>query len=196
MQRWDTIVVGAGAFGAWTAWHLQRAGQRVLVLDAWGPAHARASSGGESRMTRTAYGRDEIYSRMAWESLGDWRWLSERSGLPVFHPLGVLFFSSRLEPYFKDTLEVHKRLNLPTDVLEQPALKKRFPQFDWSGIEVGLYEPQLGVLMARRAVQTLIREFVLAGGEYRLASVAPPPDAGNLTSIATAAGTTLRAERF
>ena len=81
-DHWDTIVVGAGVFGAWTAWHLQRTGQRVLVLDAWGPAHARASSGGESRMTRTAYGRDEIYSRMAWESLGDWRWLSERSGLP------------------------------------------------------------------------------------------------------------------
>src|SRR4029453_12176241 len=102
-DHWDTIVVGAGVFGAWTAWHLQHAGQRVLVLDAWGPAHARASSGGESRMTRTAYGRDEIYSRMAWESLGDWRWLSERSGLPVFHRLGVLFFASRLEPYFKDT---------------------------------------------------------------------------------------------
>jgi len=195
-DHWDTIVVGAGVFGAWTAWHLQRAGQRVLVLDAWGPAHARASSGGESRMTRTAYGRDEIYSRMAWESLGDWRWLSERSGLPVFHPLGVLFFASRLEPYFKDTLEVHKRLKLPTDVLDQAALKKRFPQVDWNGIEVGLYEPQLGVLMARRAVQTLIREFVLAGGEYRLASIAPPPDAEKLTSIATSDGTTFRAERF
>ena len=52
-KPWDALVVGAGVFGAWTAWHLRKAGQRVLLLDASGPANARASSGGESRMTRT-----------------------------------------------------------------------------------------------------------------------------------------------
>jgi hypothetical protein len=62
---WTSIVVGAGVFGAWTAWNLLRKGERVLLLDAWGPAHARASSGGESRITRTAYGADEIYTKMA-----------------------------------------------------------------------------------------------------------------------------------
>jgi tripartite-type tricarboxylate transporter receptor subunit TctC len=55
-RRPDTIVVGAGDFGAWTARALQRSGQKVLLLDAWGPAHARASSGGESRLTRGSYG--------------------------------------------------------------------------------------------------------------------------------------------
>ena len=119
----------------------------------------------------------------------------ERSGLPVFHPLGVLFFFARHEPYVKDTLEVHKRLSLPTQALDQAELRKRFPQVDWGGIEIGLYEPQLGALMARRAVQTLMREFVLAGGEYRLALV-QPPGAGTLTSVTTADGATLRAERF
>jgi len=66
---WDSIVVGAGVFGAWTAWHLRKAGQRVLLLDAWGAAHARASSGGESRLTRGSYGSDEIYTRFALDSL-------------------------------------------------------------------------------------------------------------------------------
>ena len=146
-------------------------------------------------MTRTAYGRDEIYTRMAWDSLGDWRWLSERSGLPIFHPLGVLFFFARQEPYVKETLEVHRRLNLSTEALDHAALKKRFPQVDWSGIEIGLYEPQLGALMARRAVQTLMREFVLAGGEYRLASVVPPA-AGKPDSRCHRRRRTLNAERF
>jgi hypothetical protein len=90
--QWDTIVVGAGVFGAWTAWHLRRAGQRVLLLDASGPANARAASGGESRMTRTIYGADDVYTRMAWDSLDEWRWLSERSGLPILHAIGVLMF--------------------------------------------------------------------------------------------------------
>ena len=57
---WDAVVVGAGVFGAWTAKCLRTAGQRALLLDAWGPAHARASSGGESRTTRSDYGPDAI----------------------------------------------------------------------------------------------------------------------------------------
>ena len=88
-REWDTIVVGAGVFGAWTAWHLRRLGQHVLLLDASGPANARASSGGESRVTRTIYGSDDVYTRMAWESLEDWRWLSSRSGLPILHQIGA-----------------------------------------------------------------------------------------------------------
>src|SRR5688572_19495053 len=62
---WDSIVIGAGVFGAWTAWHLRKSGQRVLLLDAFGAAHARASSGGESRLTRGSYGSDEVYTRFA-----------------------------------------------------------------------------------------------------------------------------------
>jgi sarcosine oxidase len=197
--RWGSIVVGAGVFGAWTAWHLRQLGQRVLLLDAWGPAHARASSGGESRVTRTAYGADEVYTRMAWDSLPEWRWLSERSGLPVFHQTGVLFFFPRVEPYVTQTIEVHKRLNLPTQALQRAELVKRFPQVSWDDIEVGLYEPELGALMARRAVQTLVAEFVKAGGTYRTASVAPPAaKAGDsrLGGIRTAAGESLQADRY
>ena len=32
----DVAVVGAGTFGAWTAWHLARAGRRVVLADAYG----------------------------------------------------------------------------------------------------------------------------------------------------------------
>lgn len=196
-KSWDSIVVGAGVFGAWTAWNLQRLGQRVLLLDAWGPAHARASSGGESRATRTAYGSDEVYTRMAWDSLREWRWLSERAGLPVFHETGVLFFFPRVEPYFTQSIEVHKRLNLPTQALQRAELAKRWPQIAWDGIEVGLYEPRLGALMARRAVQTLVSEFVKAGGTYRLAAVAPPTGNGSrLAGIRTGAGETFQADRY
>ncbi|HVY83034.1 MAG TPA: FAD-dependent oxidoreductase [Steroidobacteraceae bacterium] len=194
---WSSIVVGAGVFGTWTAWNLLRKGERVLLLDAWGAAHARASSGGESRVTRTAYGPDEVYTRMAWESLPEWRWLSERSGLPVFHQTGVLFFFSRVEPYVTQSIEVHRRLKLPTEELHRAEMAKRWPQIDWEGIEVGLYEPQLGALMARRAVQTLLAEFVKAGGEYRTAAIAPPQASGTaLGGVRTLAGETLRADKY
>jgi sarcosine oxidase len=194
--RRDVIVVGAGVFGAWTAWHLLKLGRKVLLLDAWGPAHARASSGGESRMTRTVYGRDEIYTRFAWESLDEWRWLSGRSGLPIFHPTGVLFFFGRREPYVTQSIEVHQRAGIPLEVLDRAMLAKRFPQVVWDGVELGLYEHDRGVLMARRAVQTLVQEFVAAGGEYRQAAIVPPKPDASFDSIQTTAGESLSASRF
>ena len=194
--RRDVIVVGAGVFGAWTAWHLLKLGRKVLLLDAWGPAHARASSGGESRMTRTVYGRDEIYTRLAWESLDQWRWLSGRSGLPIFHPTGVVFFFGRREPYATQSIEVHQRIGIPLEVLDRAALAKRFPQIAWDGIEFGLHEPDRGVLMARRAVQTLLQEFVAAGGEYRQAAILPPKPDASFDSVRTTDGESLSASRF
>jgi monomeric sarcosine oxidase len=171
--RADTIVVGAGVFGACTARALQRAGRKVLLVDAWGPAHARASSGGESRLIRGSYGADEVYTRMAWDSLAEWRALSERSALPLFHRAGVLFFFARDEDYLRRTVEVHRRLDLPTKLMDRKEMGRRFPMIDFDGIEIGLWEPDFGVLMARRAVQTIVAEFVAAGGEYRRAAVAP-----------------------
>jgi len=193
---WDSIVIGAGVFGAWTAWQLRKAGQRVLLVDAFGASHARASSGGESRMTRASYGADEIYTRMAFDSLAPWKWLSEQSGLPIFHPIGVVFFFQKREPYVEQSIEVHKRLELPTVELDRAALEQRFPQVFWKDIEVGLFEPGFGVLMARRAVQTLVRQFVKSGGEYRVAAVKPPDASKPLPQIELSDGSALSAAKY
>jgi sarcosine oxidase len=196
-RSWDVVVVGAGVFGAWTATHLRRLGKRVLLLDAWAPAHARASSGGESRLTRGAYGRDEIYTRMATDSLVEWQGLSDRAGLPILHRTGVLFFFPRVEPYLEDSLAVHRRLGLPSERLDREEMRRRFPMIDFDGVEAGIYEPQFGALMARRAVQTLVAEFVRSGGTYRQAAVEPPRvrDA-ELREIRTQSGERIAARHF
>ena len=149
-------VIGAGVFGAWTADHLLAAGHRVTLIDACGPANALASSGGESRLIRAAYGKDEIYTRMARDSLPKWQALSAMAGLPIFNPHGILFFFASEEPYFRDTVGTHARLGLPTAVLDRADMARRFPMFDFDEISVGLFEPGFGSLMARRAVQTLV----------------------------------------
>lgn len=193
----DVVVVGAGVFGACTARALQRAGRKVLLLDAWGPAHARASSGGESRLTRGSYGADEVYTRMAWESLAEWRALSARAELPLFHRAGVLFFFPTAEEYVHRTVEVHRRLKLPTQLLDRGAMRRGFPMIDFDGIELGLWEPEFGALMARRAVQTMVAEFVAGGGEYRCGAVRPPPTGeGPLQRITMQDGEELSAARF
>ncbi|KPF67876.1 hypothetical protein IP88_12055 [alpha proteobacterium AAP81b] len=195
-KAWDTVVVGAGVFGAWTAEALRRAGQRVLLVDAWGPAHAQASSGGESRMTRSDYGADEIYSRMAHASLGEWQTLSTVAGLPIFLGCGVLFLFQRDEAYARDSIAVHRRLGLPLERLDPGQLKARWPQMAFDDIAFGLHEADFGALMARRAVQTLVDRFVRAGGSYAQAAIQPPAEGAHLDTLVTATGERIAAGRF
>jgi sarcosine oxidase len=192
----NVVVVGAGVFGAWTAWHLQRLGRQVILLDAWGPGHARASSGGESRLIRGSYGGDAIYTRMAWESLAEWKALTARAELPLFHRTGILFFFQSREDYVEQTIEVHRRLKLPTEILDRAAMARRFPQIDFEGIEVGIYEPEFGALMARRAVQALVADFVDGGGIYRKGAVEAPEAGSGPLSAVLLAGDRIEAPQF
>jgi glycine/D-amino acid oxidase-like deaminating enzyme len=191
-------VIGAGVFGAWTAHHLRAAGHRVTLIDAYGPAHSRASSGGESRLTRAAYGTDAIYTRMALESLPQWKELSAVSGLPIFIPHGILFFFPTLEPYLDQSLVAHRKLGLPSEALSAAEMSRRFPMIDFTGVAAGIFEPGFGALMARRSVQTLVERFVRGGGAYLRGEARPPAPrtSRTLDAVTLAAGERIAADRF
>src|SRR5271169_3206423 len=98
-------VVGAGAFGGWTALHLLEHGARVTLLDAWGPGNSRASSGGETRIMRGTYGPDQPYSHLAVRALKLWQKYERRWKSQFFHPTGVLWMvSSRDDAYERGSL--------------------------------------------------------------------------------------------
>ena len=104
VQHVDVAIIGAGVFGAWTAWHLLRAGKTVRLFDAYGAGHVRASSGGESRVIRMGYGADTIYSEMARKSLPYWKALSDTASAPIFHNTGVLWFGPQGDAYTAQSL--------------------------------------------------------------------------------------------
>jgi glycine/D-amino acid oxidase-like deaminating enzyme len=190
------VVVGAGVFGSWTAHHLQQLGHRVTLIDAHGPAHSRASSGGESRLTRAGYGRDEIYTRTARDSLPQWKALSAVSGLPIFLPHGVLFFSQQRDDYMQGSIDVHQKLGMPLEVLDRAQLQQRFPMIDFDGVELGILETAFGALMARRAVQTLVERFVRAGGTYVKGLVEIPRSKDELDGVRLSNGEVVSGDRF
>ena len=189
-------VIGAGVFGGWTAEHLHRAGHMVTLIDPWGPAHSRSSSGGESRLTRAAYGKDAIYTRMALDSLAEWKALSGLSGLPIFAPCGILFFFPADDPFLDDSLAAHRQLGLASELLNATQMARRFPMIDFSGVAAGLFEPGFGALMARRAVQTLVMRFVQSGGGYRHEQAHVPQQKGPLKYVRLSNGERLAADAF
>lgn len=55
-RTYDVAVIGAGAFGGWTAYWARKLGASVVLVDAYGPGNSRSTSGDETRGVRTSYG--------------------------------------------------------------------------------------------------------------------------------------------
>jgi len=102
-------VIGAGAFGGWTALFLRRQGARVTLVDAWGPGNSRASSGGETRVIRATYGPRAIYTKMAARALTLWKEHQTRWQRQLYHGIGVLWLVESDEPYEKAALPIPAR---------------------------------------------------------------------------------------
>lgn len=195
--RWDVIVVGAGVFGAWTAWNLQHRGKRVLLVDAWGVAHNRSSSGGETRLIRTEYAGNALYTRWAWESLAEWHALAKRHEVPLFHATGALYLYPQDTTRIDRSIALQRELGIPIEKLATPAMARRWPQIDFDGIVVGVMQPTMGALMARNAVQTLVGDFVKAGGSFRQVAIDPPRSGrSSLDTVTGTGGEALRADQF
>ena len=142
---YDVAVIGAGVFGAWTAYLLRAAGARVILIDQYGAGNKRASSGGETRIMRTGYGADEIYTRSAARSLELWRRLSDGIGQSLLHQTGVLWLARDKDAYSTNTLAVFERNNVAFERLTQAELRARFPQIELGSISWAILEKQAGV---------------------------------------------------
>jgi sarcosine oxidase len=194
----DVVVLGAGTFGAWSAWHLTRAGHRVVLLDPHGPGNARASSGGETRIIRMGYGADEAYTRFAQRSLDLWRGLFSDTGHALFHRTGVLWLAPEGHPATRDTVTTLGRLGVPHELLGPDDLARRYPQISFEEGMTGLVEPESGALMARRAIEAVVEDAVRQGCEYRLDGAVPLTGAasGHLHELRTLRAETCAADVF
>jgi len=193
----DVAVVGAGVFGAWIALHLAKREQRVLLLDAYGPGHSRSSSGDESRIIRMGYGADEIYTQWSQRSLLQWKELFAASGnQELFQKTGVLWLAESGNPQLRATADVLGRNQVEFEQLDRAALGHRYPQINLEGIATGIYEPESGVLMARRAVAATAAEAVRLGVEVKLAAIAEPHGSGTIEYVTSSAGEKFVAKEF
>ncbi len=190
-------VIGAGAFGGWTALSLLRTGAKVTLLDAWGPGNSRSSSGGESRVIRHSYNK-AIYVDMVKRSVELWHEANQRWDRPLLHVSGVLHMRRPDSPISLDGSGLLlTAAKVPHEVLSHDELTKRYPQINMRGIEGAIYEPIAGYLLARRACQAVVDAFIREGGEYRTAYVQPGTVSnGRMANIALSGGGTLAADQF
>ena len=170
-KRIHAAVIGAGAFGGWTALYLLRRGARVTLIDAWGAGNSRSSSGGETRVIRGTYGPDQPYTAMAARALKLWRQNEQRWKRRFIHRIGVLWMAADSNDAWEHgSIKELKNAQIPHERLSARALKRRWPQINFEGIEWAVFEPESGFVLARAACQGVVEGFVAEGGEYRVAA--------------------------
>ena len=193
----DVAIVGAGVFGSWTAYLLQRAGAKVALIDAYGPANSRASSGGESRIIRLGYGPDEVYTRSAQRSLKLWREFFQQTSIThLFRQTGVLWLANETDHYCEATLSTLQKVGANCERLTRDDLSNRYPQLELDSLYWGILEPDAGVLMARQAVQAVCTAAQAEGVTYVQQAVISPQSAKRLDSLSTTSGESIHAAKF
>jgi glycine/D-amino acid oxidase-like deaminating enzyme len=201
MRVLRVLVVGAGAFGGWTALQLLRHGARVTLIDAWGPGNARASSGGETRVIRATYGARAHYTAMALEALNRWRHFDRQCQQQLLHEIGVLWMfdrSSRATEFARASVNALRSHGYPVEDLPPPIARRRYPQVNFEGVVSTFIEPRAGYLMARRACDIVVQHFIAEGGAYEIAAATVPvvPGRGGVTRLALRDGRALEADAF
>lgn len=194
--RQHVVVVGAGAFGGWSALALLRAGARVTLIDAWGAGHSRASSGGETRVIRGVYGGEPVYSRMVARALTLWEEEQRRWQRQVFFPIGALWMFAADDAYARRSAEPMKAVGLPLEELTPADAARRYPQMNFRDVRTVFFEPRAGFLLARLACELVRETFVREGGEYRVGNVAARGIANGRVSRVMVDGRMLEADQF
>lgn len=193
----DVVVIGAGAFGGWTALHLREMGHRVTLVDAYGPGNSRSTSGDETRGVRTGYGENELWTRWASEAIRRWRQRDEEWGSELFFTTGDLIMREDWDQLQTATRATWEKAGVRHEVFDGAELAYRYPQINAEGIGVVLHEPDAGVARARMACLTVARQFERRNGRIVVSRAEPGERAGGrLQGVRLLDGTLLEADTF
>jgi len=181
-KTYDVAVIGAGAFGGWTAYWARKLGASVALIDAYGPGNSRSTSGDETRGVRTSYGdrpHGEQWMQWASRSIQRWKAWDDEWGrdlkMRLFVTTGDFIFRNEWENFTRTTRDLFVKNGIKHESVDVEIARKEFPQFDLRGITACLYENEAGVVRARRATQCVAEVFQKMGGDVIVARAYPGP---------------------
>lgn len=155
-RSFDVIVLGAGSMGSAAAYHLSKAGQRVLLLEQFELNHKRGSSYGVSRVIRYSYDHPTYIEWMR-SAYPLWFALEDEVGESLYVKTGGLEFAFPEQSSFQALKQSMDSAGLPYDQLTADEVRDRFPQFCLDDGMVALYQEATGWLKASRCVLAHIR---------------------------------------
>jgi len=180
------MIVGLGANGSSTLYHLSGTGRKVIGIDRFTPPHTHGSSHGESRIIRQAYYEDPVYVPLLRAAYKEWGKLESISGKKLFLKTGGLMLGN------KDTAVVRgSKLSADThgisyEYLDSVTLRQRFPAFHPHSDTVGLLEKEAGILFPEECIRTFLDQAAARGAAIHynepVLKIAPSKDGIEITT--------------
>lgn len=198
------IVVGRGMMGAAAARHLAEKTDGIALIGPGEPDDIKSHQGvfashyDEARITRTIDGNAD-WALLANRSIARYGDIATRSGVDFYGPVGALIVGPKRggdNIYIDNVCAAAERLGVSTEMMDDAALKCRFPYFSFEAACEGVFEkdnagyvnPRALVeaqsVLAKKAGVTLIDDVVVS-----------TQDEGGRVSVKTASGEVYTAER-
>ncbi|MGB6043112.1 MAG: N-methyl-L-tryptophan oxidase [Pirellulales bacterium] len=152
-EHYDCIVLGTGGVGSAALAHLSRRGAHVLGLDRYPPGHDRGSSHGQTRIIRQAYFEHPDYVPLAQRAYDLWDQLSDRTGKPLKHEVGLVQVGPAEGPIVSGVLASARRHGLQIDQYSPREMSQLFPGLEADEQSLALYERRAGFLLVEDCVR-------------------------------------------
>jgi len=165
IETYDIVVIGLGAHGSSTLWHLSCTGKKIAGIDRFHPPHQRGSSHGESRIIRQAYHENPLYVPLVRAAYPIWKELGEIAGRPLYKKTGGLFLGKKDSTVVSGARLSAETHNIPYDYLDATAICNRFPAFRPTGDTVGVLEHEAGILFPEAAIDTFLQTAAANGAQ-------------------------------
>ncbi len=193
----DVIVIGLGAMGSATLAELARRGVRAIGLEQGSAiGHSNGSSHGGTRVIRKAYAEEPRYVPLVLRAYELWRRLEGETEPGLLTVTGGLHLGP---PDHRSILSISHAADvhgLSIERLASSEVRRRFPAFDPCDGDVGLLEPDAGVLAIERAIESQAEVAVRLGADVRLGvSATAVEEDGEGVAVATSTGERLLARR-
>lgn len=170
------LIIGAGVFGASTAYHLIHrypdASVTLVDRDAFDASTRVAASWDWNKVVRADY-RDVKYCELALEAQDVWR--TDPLWRPFFHESGIYWISQT--KFAQEVIDNYAQLGREADLYSLPVEEARklhgaiFDEADYAGVKEVLINNTSGWADARDALRKIIETSVEKGVKYVVAEI-------------------------
>ena len=182
----DTVVLGLGAMGCASLYHLALRGIPALGIEQFPLGHDRGSTHGPTRVFRPFYA-NPLYVEMARAAQTQWQALEQRAHTKLLRLCGQLVMASPENVLFQEGLTALRKTQEPHEMLTGAQMSHRFPMLRLPSGHAACWVPRAGFLEPDRSLQTLVSEARKAGASIWASQkvVGLQPQGGRL-EVATA----------
>ncbi|MEO7725480.1 MAG: N-methyl-L-tryptophan oxidase [Chthoniobacterales bacterium] len=166
-MRYDVTIVGLGGMGSAILAHCARRGASVLGLEQFARGHDLGSSSGKSRMIRKAYFEDPAYVPLLLRAYKLWRELEHTTHQELLRITGLLMVGYEAAEVITGAQLAAREHDLPLQSLTPREIRARYPMLRVQDDEIGVFEPDGGILDPERSVQAHLQAAAAAGAQMR-----------------------------